>query len=700
MIYYLLTITTLVTTSTPVSALAPQASNSTQKQPTEPDAIQPPSGNSSWLSRFGFGKKPVKPAPQPLLRGRTHVHRRKVFTGPHPSSSVIPQSLLVPPPGTVPAPGGILDVPAGQVLPPKPQHISTATQPLVSQPETFVDIAVQTTGQSDFIEPCPAPSSPVPSLSWLLEDDANDEDGPSERHTISIVPESETAEQHLHQRPPSPSTPIHSLFPPLPPHIPPPQDQLDAVSLVVQSVYDAHPEVKRPKLNFFVPIPFFQSCPETYICNGLQLLDYSYVRLMKGFDHLKVFYEEVNRKPTNSNPSPEFIPIPSDRIPKTPGEHRLTLQKMLSQIVAFKWFLHVLYGTTGGMAGFLRADDTQPMSPEESQSYVTMHNDIRRYTDRARGAYIPPDGVRPKDKLDLDEVRRLVEMLILAGGKMFADDMLNPIATPPTLPPPGPFLITDPRTAVAAAAPAHETASSSQAEVQLAAPEVALSTSVPYVSPPSSSSLQVPSPAHKNSGVTLDSQSPGSTQPTATLNLPDGFLPTTHPQGGIQWSDSQRREHVLWSTDSTVAKEMRSQFVERIASGHPILSALLAMTGDNPDTGTALAYIVQKYLGDPVSKEKKDAISRDELWGLISGPEAFMGMAEVVREVAVQLSRQSEDPAGLDGYIMKGLVAALMKTRESKPEFVHAFCALKEAIRMSFYRVFINSWLTRWFESS
>jgi hypothetical protein len=114
------------------------------------------------------------------------------------------------------------------------------------------------------------------------------------------------------------------------------------------------------------------------------------------------------------------------------------------------------------------------------------------------------------------------------------------------------------------------------------------------------------------------------------------------------------------------------------------------MAGDDPDTKTALAIIVQKYLGESAPKERKDATSRDELWGLLNGPEAFMGMAEVVREVAVQLSSQREVPAGLDGYIMKGLVEALMKKHEVKPEFVQAFSALKDVIRKSLHYAFYD----------
>ena len=65
------------------------------------------------------------------------------------------------------------------------------------------------------------------------------------------------------------------------------------------------------------------------------------------------------------------------------------------------------------MTGFLRANDTRAISPEESKSYVKMRGDIRRFTVRARGSYTPPDRVRPKDELDLDEIRKLAGMLIL-----------------------------------------------------------------------------------------------------------------------------------------------------------------------------------------------------------------------------------------------------------------------------------------------
>jgi len=622
------------------------------------------------------------------------VNRKKVLTGAQPSSPATHPPMPVAPSGTVrvPAPSRAQDVPVGRACPPRLQHISTATQPFVSRPRTTVDVGVQTIDQLDSIAPYLDPPSPVPSLSWLLEDDANGDDGPSEQPTIFVNQESNSVEQQRPQRSPSPSTNIHSLFPPLPPHIPQPEAQVNAVMDVVKSVYAAHPEVSRTSINLLVPLAFRCSCPEFYLFDGLQNLDASYMRLMAGFHKLNVFYEEINQKPENSNPSPEFIPIPSSQIPQDSYAHRLALGGMLTHIVKFKWILHILYGTTVGMTGFLRANDTRPISPEESQSYVKMRDDIRRFTDRARGSYIPPTGVRPKDELDLDEVRNLVEMLILAGGKMFTKDMGQPIATPPTLPPAGPFLVADRPTTVVALTTAHEPTTASQAEVQLAVPEGSSTTPALHApSPPFPNILQAPPPAYEaNSDVTLGSHSPDLQEQSATLRLPDGFLPTSHPQGGVRWSDSRKREDILWNTDSTIAKEMRDQFVERIASEHSILSALLDMAGDNLDTKTALALIVQKYLGEYVPKERKDATSRDDLWNLITGPEAFMGMAEVVREVAVQLSSQRGVPAGLDGYIMKGLVEALMKMRETRPEFVQAFSALKEVIRKWFHLALIN----------
>ena len=505
------------------------------------------------------------------------------------------------------------------------------------------------------------------------------------------MPESNAVDNRLPQRAPSPLTNIHSLFPPLPPHIPQPEVQVDAVLDVVKSVYAAHPEVACTGVGLLVPFPFRQSCPEFYLFDGLQYLDNSYMRLMSGFCKLNVFYDEINRKPDNTNPSPEFIPIPSPQIPQDSCAHRWAVGGMLTNIVKFKWILHILYGTTVGMTGFLRADDTVPIDPEEGQIYVKMRDDIRRFTDRARGSYIPPIGVRPRDELDLDEVRNLVEMLILAGGKMFTRDMSQPIVTPPTLPPAGPFLVADRLATVAA----QEATTTSQAEVQLAGPGESSTTSARHSSSTSTISPPAPPPAYEaNSNVNLGSNSPGLNEPSAGLRLPNGFLPISHPQGGVRWSDSRKREDVLWGTESTVAKEMRTQFVERIASEHSILSPLLDMAGDDPVTKTALAVIVQKYLGEYVPKERKDATSRDDLWSLISGPEAFMGMAEVVREVAVQLSSQRDNPAGLDGYIMKRLVEALMKRRDVKPEFVQAFSALKGLIRKWFYHTSINYRLT------
>ena len=82
--------------------------------------------------------------------------------------------MPVAPSGTVrvPAPSRAQDILVGRACPPHLQHISATTQPFVSRPETTVEVGVQTIDQPDFIEP-------VPSLSWLLEDDANGDDGPS-----------------------------------------------------------------------------------------------------------------------------------------------------------------------------------------------------------------------------------------------------------------------------------------------------------------------------------------------------------------------------------------------------------------------------------------------------------------------------------------------------------------------------------------
>lgn len=694
---------TLVAPSRHVSVAARKAPNPIVKEKHQPNSSRAihlgnpltsdptPPQNSSWLSWFGFGKKPVKPAPQPVLRRRTLVNRTKALTGAHPSSPLIRPPMPAASSGIarVPAPSRPQDGLTGRACPPRLQHNSATTQPFVSRPKTTVDVAVQTNDQSDSIEPYPDPPSPVPSLSWLLEDDASDDDGPSEQPTISVITES-NVEQDLPFRSPSPSTNIHSLFPPLPPHIPPPETQVHAVLDVVKSVYAAHPEVACTGINLLIPLAFRCSCPEFYLFDGLQHMNASYIRLMEGFYKLGVFYEEINRKPDNTNPSPEFIPIPSPQIPHESHAHRLALGRMLNQIVKLKWIVHILYGTTVGMTGFLRANDTRAISPEESQSYVDMRDNIRRFTDRARGSYIPPVGVRPKDELDLDEVRNLVEMLILAGGEMFTKDMGQPIVTPPTLPPAGPFLVADRPTAVGTPTPVYEATTTPRAEVRLAGPEESSATSALHATPPSTSSPQAPPPAYEaNSEVNLGSNSSGLNKPSATLRLPEGFLPTSHPQGGVQWSDSRKREDILWSTDSTIAKEMRTQFVEKITSEHSILSALLDMAGDNLDTKTALALIVQKYLGEYVPKERKDVRSRDDLWKLISGPEAFIGMTEVVREVAAELSSRRVIPSGLDGYIMNALVEALMKRHAIKPEFVQAFSALKEVIRKWFYHAFI-----------
>ena len=83
------------------------------------------------------------------------------------------------------------------------------------------------------------------------------------------------------------------------------------------------------------------------------------------------------------------------------------------------------------------------------------------------------------------------------------------------------------------------------------------------------------------------------------------------------------------------------------------------------------------------------AMAEPDLWNLITGPEAFMGMAEVVRDVAVQLSSQHGDLAGLDKYIVNGLVKALVQKRYIKPEFVKAFSALKEEICKWFHHALI-----------
>ena len=83
-------------------------------------------------------------------------------------------------------------------------------------------------------------------------------------------------------------------------------------------------------------------------------------------------------------------------------------------------------------------------------------------------------------------------------------------------------------------------------------------------------------------------------------------------------------------------------------------------------------------------------MSRDDLWNLITGLEAFMGMAEVVWDVAIQLKSYHGDPTGLEEYIMKGLIEVLMQKCEVKPEFVQAFSALKEVIHKCFHHVFIN----------
>ena len=669
----------------------------------------PPPRDSSWSSWFKSGMEPVRPAPRqtrpggtvptgpppppsiirpPMMAtpsGTVPTSHQEVHTGPPPPSSIIRPPMMATPFGMVPTPGRTPDVRAGPPQPLPPQHISATTQSLFSRPKTTVDVAVQTVDQSDFVRPYPDPPSPVPDLSWLLEDDGNDGNGHPEPRMTSAVPEPTTAEQHLPQRFPSPSTNVHSLFPPLPPHIPPPGDQVNAVFDVVKSVYVAHPEVRCNGIALIIPSAFRDSCPEFHLFDGLQHLDASYMRLMAGFYKLDVFYEEINRDPENVNPAPEFIPIPPVHIPQASFAHRFALGRMLSQIIRFKWIVHILYGTTGGMTGFFRANDTRPISPEESQSYVKMRDELRRFTDRARGSYTPPAGVRPKDKLDLDEIRQLVEMLILAGGKLFTKEMGEPISTPPNFPFAGPFFVVDQQTtspeSTHAPTPAYGATTTSQAEV-LSEPST---TSAPHVTPPSSSSPQTPLPAYEaKPDVTLGSHPPDS---SATLTRPGGGVPTSHPLGGIQWRNSEKREGVLWGTDTSVAEEMRRQFVERTARDHPILSALLPMAGDDPDTRTALAVIVQDYGGGSIPKDRKDITSRDELWKQISGTEAFEGMTTVVRETSIQLSRQRVDPAGLDQHIMKGLVETFTKNPEVKPEFVHAFSALKEAIRKLFHHV-------------
>lgn len=91
----------------------------------------------------------------------------------------------------VPALSHTQDNPMGPACPPHLQHIPAAAQLFVSTPNTTVNVAVQTIDQS---EPNPDPPSPVPSLSWLLEDDASDEVCTSEHQMVSVTHESNIVE--------------------------------------------------------------------------------------------------------------------------------------------------------------------------------------------------------------------------------------------------------------------------------------------------------------------------------------------------------------------------------------------------------------------------------------------------------------------------------------------------------------------------
>jgi len=114
-----------------------------------------------------------------------------------------------------------------------------------------------------------------------------------------------------------------------------------------------------------------------------------------------------------------------------------------------------------------------------------------------------------------------------------------------------PFRVADRPTTAAAPMPVHEATTTSQAGGQLAGSEETSTTSALHATSPSPSSPPAPPPTY--SDVNLGSHSPGSNEPGATLTLPDGFVPTSHPQGGVRWSDSRD-------------KEMRSQFVEVLSA--------------------------------------------------------------------------------------------------------------------------------------
>jgi hypothetical protein len=172
------------------------------------------------------------------------------------------------------------------------QNSSTATQSLVSKKNAIIYVRVQAIEQPNPVEPNPDPSSPVLSLSWLLEDGADDEDRPSEHRTTTVVPSATTVEQGLPPRPPGPSTNIHSLFPPFPP--PSPGPQVRAVLGVAKSVYDAqNPGVRRDRIPLIVRHAFRQSCHEYRLVDGLRHLDGRCERLKPGFVERDVFYEDI-----------------------------------------------------------------------------------------------------------------------------------------------------------------------------------------------------------------------------------------------------------------------------------------------------------------------------------------------------------------------------------------------------------------------
>jgi hypothetical protein len=697
--YCVLTNKPIVTTSNPVSAHPPKAPNLIEKTPSRavpPSAIQPsnsnrpasephqPPKNSSWLGWFGFGQKPVEPVPQPVpqpaLRSRTLVHRSQVFTGPC-SSSDIHQPILAPSSVTIRAPV----VPTGTACPPQPlapQNTSTATKSLVSKTKTTIHVKVQAIEQPNPVEPNPDPCSPVPSLSWLLEDDEDDKDSPSEHQTTTVVSNDTTVEQGRPPKPPNPSTNIHSLFPPLPPHIPPPGPQVHSVLAVAKSVYDAQkPGVRRDRIPLLVPHAFRQSCPEYHLVDGLRNLDGGCERLKAGFVKLGIFYEEVNRKPDNTNPSPEFFP-PSPEF-QFPRASWLSLIQMLMHIVELKWILHVLYDTTVGMTGFLRADDPRPITPEETRIYIQMRDEIRRYTDRARGSYVPPAGVRPKNKLDLDEVRRLVEMLISAGGEMFTDDMGKPVAALPTIAPAGPFLVANPPNTAAASTsapiPVQEATTLSQTPATSG-----LAVALP--------SLEVPPPAYEaNSGVTLGSTTPSQRSPctsdsTATLKLPDRLVPIWDSQGNVRWSDPQTQEDALWP--GPIAEDRLCHFVEQVMQDDPILSALLPMAaGDDLRTKVALALVVQQHPRKFVPEEREDMERAGELLDSFSGAEALLGMLDILKDVGEQLKSPDANASALDGYVKQKLLNVLKKRSEVKPELAQGSSCLEKTICMLFYHI-------------